>query len=147
MNVSVSHSTTRPKNWQTGQQTLFQVGILGPNTLQAGDSPNLSISKELEEAGEKPDTSVSSVGATISMYPLYDGSMTGEELHHDRSEFTNANTVIRLDIGCITDEVPTQAEMEKYIAIGHISLPKQLPNDLDKHTFPEIPITIFCTNI
>ena len=35
------------------------------------------------------------------MIPLYDGSKTGEELHDDRSESTNAQSVICLDIGCI----------------------------------------------
>ena len=49
----------------------------------------------------------------MSMYPLYGGSKTGEELHDDRTGSTNAMSVIRFDIGCITDEVPTQAEIEK----------------------------------
>ena len=35
----------------------------------------------------------------ISMIPLSDGSMTGEDLNDDRSESANAKTVIRLDIG------------------------------------------------
>ena len=74
------------------------------------------------------------------MIPLSDGSKTGEELHDDRSESTNAKSVIGLYIGCITDEVPTQAEIEKYITIGHIPLPKQFPNDLDKQAFPEITL-------
>ena len=43
----------------------FQVGLIGSNTLQAEDSANLSLSKELEEADEKPDSSVSSVCAKI----------------------------------------------------------------------------------
>ena len=38
-------------------------------------------------------------------------SRTGQEPHDDRSESTNAKSVICLDIGCITDEVPTQAEI------------------------------------
>ena len=67
--------------------------------------------RELEEAGEKPDSSLCSVGAKIIMIPLSDGSKTGEELHDDRSDNTNAKSVICLDIGCITDVVPTQAEI------------------------------------
>ena len=55
----------------------------------------------------KPDSSVSLVGAKISMIALSDGSKTGEELHDDRSEITNASSVIRLHIGCITVEVTT----------------------------------------
>ena len=45
------------------------------------------------------------------MIPLSDGSKTGEELRDDRSERTDAMSVIRLDIGYITDEVPTQADI------------------------------------
>ena len=45
------------------------------------------------------------------MIPLSDGSMTGEELNDDRSGSTNAKSVIRFDIGCITDEVPTHAKI------------------------------------
>ena len=66
------------------------------------------------------------------MIPLLDGSKTGEELHDDRSEGMNAKAVIRLDIGCITDEVPTQAGIEKYITIGHIPLTKQFHDSLDR---------------
>ena len=51
--------------------------------------------------------------------------MTGEELHDDRSECTNAKSVIRLDIRCINDEVPSQTKIVNYITIGHIQLPKQ----------------------
>ena len=40
------------------------------------------------------------------MIPPTDGRKTGEELHDDRSESTNAKSVICLDIGCITDELP-----------------------------------------
>ena len=98
-----------------GQQTLLQVWLLGSNPLQAEDFPNLSVSKELEEAGETPDSSVSSVGAKISMIPLSDGNKTGEELLGDRSLSANAKSVIRLDVGCITDEVPTQGEMENIL--------------------------------
>ena len=61
---------------QTGQQTLVQVGLLGPNTLQTEDSPNIFGTKELEEAGKKKDYSVGSVDAKISKIPLSDGSMT-----------------------------------------------------------------------
>ena len=64
------------------------------------------------------------------MIPLSDGSRTGEELHDDRCESTTAMSVIRLDIGCISVEVPTQAEVEKHITISHIQLPIQFPNDL-----------------
>ena len=59
-----------------------------------------------------PDSSVSLVGARVIIIPLSDGSKTVEELHVDRSESTNVKLVIRLDIGCITDEVATQAEIE-----------------------------------
>ena len=162
-----------------GQQTLFQVGLLGPNTLQAEDSANLSVTKALGEASEKPDSSVSffcekvdskerrvaiiadetnkevslgnansnsDVGNTKSLNfgtkesktPFSAGSKTGKELHENRSESINAKSVIGLDIGCITDEVPSQAIIEKYITIGHIPLPKQFPNDSDNQTFPEI---------
>ena len=38
-------------------------------------------------------------------------SMKGEELHEVHSESMNANSVIRLDIGYIADEIPTQAEI------------------------------------
>ena len=47
---------------QAGQQTLFQVGLLEPNALLAVDSQNHFVSKELKEAGEKPHSSISSVG-------------------------------------------------------------------------------------
>ena len=88
----------------------FLVGLLGPNTLQAEDYPNLSVLKELE-ASEKPDSSANSVGAKTSMIHLSDGSRTGQDPHDGRSESTNAKSVICLEIGCITDEVPTQAEI------------------------------------
>ena len=66
------------------------------------------------------------------------GSKTGKELHDDRSESTNAKSVIRLDIGYITDEVRTQAEMEKYNPIGHIPIPQQSQHDQDKHLFQKL---------
>ena len=132
----------RQKKWQAWQQTLFKVGLLGPSIHQAEDSPNLSVLKELIEADEKPDSSVCSVGAKMSMNPFSDGSKTGEALHEDRSESTNPKLVICLDIWCITDEVSTQAEVEKYITIGLIQLPRQFQNDLDKQAFPEITFKI-----
>ena len=76
------------------------------------------------------------------MIPFCGGNETGEEIHDDRSKSTNAKSVIGLDIGCITGDVPTQAEVEKYITICHIPLPKQFPNDLDKQPFPEITLKI-----
>ena len=36
--------------------------------------------------------------------------------------------------------------MEKYITIGYIQLPEQLPNNLDKQAFPEIALKICGTN-
>ena len=81
-------------------------------------------------------------GEKVSKISLSDGSKN-EELYENRYESTeciNATSVIGLDIGCITDEVPTPAEIEKYTTIGHIPLPKQFPNDLDKQTFPEIAL-------
>ena len=36
----------------TGQKTLFQIGLLRPNTLQREDSPNLPASEKMEEVGE-----------------------------------------------------------------------------------------------
>ena len=98
------------------------------------------------EAGENSDSSVSSVGAKISMFSLSDGSKTGEELHDERSESTNAKTLIRLDIGCITDEGPTQVKIEKCITIGHILLPRQSSNDPNKQAFPEITLKGYGTN-
>ena len=89
----------------------FPSWLLGINALHAEDSLNLSVLEELKEAREKSDSSVSSVGAKISMIPLSDRRNTGGELHDDRSESTNAKSVICLDIWCITDEVPTQAEI------------------------------------
>ena len=62
-------------------------------------------------AVENPDASVSSVGANIAMIPDSDGSITGDEPHDDRSESTNVKSIIRFDIGCITDDVLTQAEI------------------------------------
>ena len=44
------------------------------------------------------------------MFHFSDGSKTGDELHDERSECTNAKSLIRLDIGRIADEVLTQAE-------------------------------------
>ena len=94
-------------------QTLFHVWLIGPNALQS----SLSVWKEMKEAGENPDSSVSSVGAKspvgarISMIPLSEERNTGEELHDDHFESTNAKSVIRLDIGCITDELPSQAKI------------------------------------
>ena len=110
---------TWQKKGQAGQQTLFQFGLLWINTLQAEDSPNISVSKELEEAGENPVSSVSSVSAKISMIHFSDGSKTGKELYYDRSESMNTKSFIRPDIGCITDEVPTQAEIKIYITVAH----------------------------
>ena len=72
------------------------------------------------------DSTVGSFGAKIGMIKLSDRSKTGEELHDDCSESTNVKSVIRLDIGCIAAKVHIQAELEKYITIGHIPLPKQL---------------------
>ena len=43
------------------------------------------------------------------MTPPFDGSMTVEVLHDDRSECTNAMPVLRYNIRCITGEVPTEA--------------------------------------
>ena len=82
------------------QQTHFHVGPLRPNTLQAEASANLSLSKELDDAGEKPYSSVISVSVKISMIPLSGGCKAGEELYNDRSESSNAKSVIRLDIVC-----------------------------------------------
>ena len=130
----------RQNKGQAGLQTLFLFGLLQSNALQTEDSPNLSVSKELEESGRKPDSSVSSVGAKINMIPLSDGSRTWGDLHIDRSESTNAKSVTCLDIGCITDEGPIQAEIEKRITIGDIPLPKQFTFDLDKQSFPEITL-------
>ena len=90
--------------------------------------------------------SASSVGTKISMIPLSDESKTGEELHDDRSKSTNAMSVIYFDIGCISDEIPTQAELLKYATIGHSRLTKQYPHDLDKQAFPEITLKICGTN-
>ena len=64
---------------QAWQQILYHVGLLGPNTHQAEDSPDLSVSKELEKASEKPDSSESLVVAKISMIPLSDLSKTSGE--------------------------------------------------------------------
>ena len=69
------------------------------------------------------------------MIPLSDGSKTGEELHDDRSESGNVKSVISLDIGCITYDVLTQAEIEIYITIGHIPQAKQFPHDLNNQAF------------
>ena len=137
------HGRQGRKKWPTEQQTLFKVWLLGPHTRQAKHSPNHYVSKELVKVGEKPD---SSVGAEVSMIHPSVGSKTGEELHDDRSECTNAESVIRLDNECITDDVPTQAEIDKNITIDHIPLPKQFPNDLDKQAFPEITFKICGTN-
>ena len=137
----------RQNNGQAGQQEHFQVGLLGFSPLQVEDSPDRSVSKEEEEeAGKNPYSSVSSFGEKISMIPIGDGSKTGEELPDDRSESMNAKTITRLDIGCITDEVPTQAGVEKYITIGHIPLTKQFPNDLNKQVFQYIALKIGGTN-
>ena len=48
------------------------------------------------------------------MISLSDGIKTREELHDDRTESTNVESFIHLDNWCITDEVPTQAEIEIY---------------------------------
>ena len=61
----------------------------------------------------KSQTLVSLVSAKISMIPLSDGSKTGEEPHDDRSDNTNAKSVIHLDIWCISYDVPTQAKIQK----------------------------------
>ena len=61
----------RHRKGHSGQQTLSKVGLLGPNTLQAEDTPNISVSIELE-AGEKPVSAIGSVGARIGMIPLSD---------------------------------------------------------------------------
>ena len=124
----------RQKKVQAGQQTVFQVGLLGPSTLQAEDFPNLSVTKELD-AVEKTDSSVSSVGAKTSMIPFSDGSKTGEELHDDRSESTNAKSIIRIDIECIRNKFPTRVEIDKYITIGLIPLPNQFSNVLSNQSF------------
>jgi len=61
--------------------------------------------------------------------------MFGEGLHHHRFESANTKSVNGVHTAYITDEVPTQAEIEKYINIGHIPLPTQFRNDLDKQCF------------
>ena len=66
-----------------GQKTLFKAGLLGPNTLQAEDSPNLYVSKELEKAGEKPFFSKFS---WRKMIHFFDGSKTEDEVHDNRSK-------------------------------------------------------------
>ena len=57
---------------QVWQQTLTQAGLLGSNILLTEDTPNLSVSKELKESGEKQDSFVGSVGVKISVIPLTD---------------------------------------------------------------------------
>ena len=84
------------------------------------------------------------------MIPHSDGNKTGQELNDDRSEGTNAKSVILLYVGCIIYEVLSQAEIEKYIAIGHIPLPKQFPNNLDIQCHDDnkiLPMTNTCRSI
>ena len=75
------------------------------------------------------------------MIPLSDGSKTEEELHDDRSD-ANAKSVIRLDIGRITDEVPSQAEINKMYYHRSHPTTKQSPHDLDKQALHEITLKI-----
>ena len=60
-----------------------------------------------------------------------------EELHSDCSDKKNVKSSVGLDIGYITNEFPSQVEIEKYITSGHIPVPKQFPKDLNNQTFPE----------
>ena len=55
-------------------------------------------------------------------------------------------SVIRLDIGRTTYEVPTQVEIEKYITSVPSLLPKEFIFDLDRLAFPEIALKICRTN-
>ena len=152
-----------------GQQTLFEVGL-----SEEGEKPDSSVSSVCEKAisresgaaiitvetnkevsleNANSDTDVRNsesldCGEKVSKISLSDGSKN-KELHENGYETTkciSATSVVGLDIGCITDEVPTPAEIEKYITIGHIPLPKHFPNDQDKQSFPEIVLKFQGTN-
>ena len=60
-----------------------------------------------------------------------------EELYSDCSDRKNVKSGVGFDIGCITNEFPSQVEIEKYITSGHIPLPKQFQKDLNNQTYPE----------
>ena len=73
-----------------GQQTLFQVGLIGPNTLQVEDYSGLSVTEELEEAAEKPGSSVNSVCEKVISKERGAGVIT-EEINKEVS-LENANS-------------------------------------------------------
>ena len=111
-----------------GQQTLFQVGLLAPSTLPKEDFPGPSVLKKLEKTVVSPVCNpLKEEGADV----------IEEEIHSYCSDRKNVKSSIGLDIGCITNEFPSQVEIEKYIMSGHIPLPKQFPKDLNNQTSPE----------
>ena len=80
--------------------------LLVPNMLHAEDSPGPSVLEELEETVESPVCDpLKEVGTDVIQ----------EELHSDCSDRKNVKSSVGLDIGCITNEFPSQVEIEKYI--------------------------------
>ena len=142
-----------------GQQTLFQVGLseeIGGNS-SVSSVREKSISKERRDATITYETNdeMSLENANFDSDVRNDKSINcdkseTEELHNNNNckstNCKNATSVIGLDIGCIADEVPTPADIEKYTTIGHIPLPNQFPNDLDRQPFPEIALNFRGTN-
>ena len=45
--------------------------------------------------------------------------------------------VVGLDIGFLTEEFPSQSNIENYVTRGHIDFPLTLPKDGNNQTFPE----------
>ena len=72
--------------------------------------------------------------------------MIEEKLHSGCSDRKNVKSTVGLDIGCVTNEFPSQAEIEKYITNGHIPLLKQFPKDLNNKTFLESTLKFWGTN-
>ena len=127
----MSETTGKDKkrgNAEKGQQTLFQMGLLAPNMLPAEDSPGPSVLEELEETVESPVCDpLKEEGAD---------AIPGKP-HKEVPLENKTDSDVGLDIGCITNEFPSEVEIEKYISSGHIPLPKQFPKDLNNQTFPE----------
>ena len=45
--------------------------------------------------------------------------------------------LVRLDIGFLTAEFPSQSDIENYVTRGHIDFTLTLPKDGNNQTFPE----------
>ena len=55
----------------------------------------------------------------------------------DKFEKNSTDGLVRLDIGFLTAEIPSQSDIENYVTRGYIVFPLTLPKDGNSQTFPE----------